>query len=574
MNETDTIFINGESCGDCIRCLRECAVKAIVPAEGRMEIAQSLCVACGNCVSVCPQKAVRVRDDIWFTRQLVKKHDTKIASLCPSWRAQFPGISEERMAEALRLLGFTHISESSLGAGAVIRGQLEFLRNNPGLYISSCCPSIVRYIRKFRPKLTETLLPFKSPMVAHAALVRQWWGEDLCVVHISSCPAAKDEADDYGDLVDSALTFRELKRWMQIEGVEFEKIPGSGNYAFEPFPGKREGMRYPLPDGLVSGPVLAEKNIAGIRTVAVTGLRRVDDVLYHEPRIHPGDTVVLELKACREGCLMAAGALPFTGSILEREMNFEKACAGPDSRSGELPDVNVRTTHIYEEPIGFVSEEDTLAALEAVGIHTEAQQLDCNGCGYGTCRRFAKALHRGWAEPDMCVPYVKSSYRNKFSLLLSRIPSGVVVLNERLQVVETNRNFASMLGPETEQLFDSTDRMKGIDIRSVFPFHSLFTSVLEGGEDILDRDIQVKDRMVKASVCGVQKNKLAIGIFRNLFISQVRNDEIIRRTREVIVRNMETVQNIASLLGENASRTEAILNSILDSQTGQNEGGK
>jgi hypothetical protein len=46
----------------------------------------------------------------------------------------------------------------------------------------------------------------------------------------------------------------------------------------------------------------------------------------------------------------------------------------------------------------------------------------------------------------------------------------------------------------------------------------------------------------------------------------VRKEEVINRAREVIKENLETVQQIAFLLGESASKTEKILSSIIDAQ--------
>ena len=46
---------------------------------------------------------------------------------------------------------------------------------------------------------------------------------------------------------------------------------------------------------------------------------------------------------------------------------------------------------------------------------------------------------------------------------------------------------------------------------------------------------------------------------------------MIQRTRRVMRENLETVQRIACLLGENASRTEAILNSIVTAAADDHE---
>ncbi|HQB79336.1 MAG TPA: hypothetical protein PLJ52_13415, partial [Tenuifilaceae bacterium] len=95
-----------------------------------------------------------------------------------------------------------------------------------------------------------------------------------------------------------------------------------------------------------------------------------------------------------------------------------------------------------------------------------------------------------------------------------------------------------------------------------------FSLVLRTGKDIIDRDVKLNDHLLKVSVFSVQQHKIVCAIVRDLYIPEVRSDEVVRRTRFIIKENLETVQKIAYLLGENASRTETMLNSILESFNG------
>jgi hypothetical protein len=47
-------------------------------------------------------------------------------------------------------------------------------------------------------------------------------------------------------------------------------------------------------------------------------------------------------------------------------------------------------------------------------------------------------------------------------------------------------------------------------------------------------------------------------------VAEVRQEEIINRVTEVIDENLKMVQNIAFLLGEGASTSEKMLNSIIE----------
>jgi hypothetical protein len=50
-----------------------------------------------------------------------------------------------------------------------------------------------------------------------------------------------------------------------------------------------------------------------------------------------------------------------------------------------------------------------------------------------------------------------------------------------------------------------------------------------------------------------------------MYVPEVRKEQIITRLTEVIDENFDMVQKIAFLLGEGASKTEQMLNSVIDS---------
>jgi hypothetical protein len=50
-----------------------------------------------------------------------------------------------------------------------------------------------------------------------------------------------------------------------------------------------------------------------------------------------------------------------------------------------------------------------------------------------------------------------------------------------------------------------------------------------------------------------------------MYVPEVRKEQIITRLSEVIDENFDMVQKIAYLLGEGASKTELMLNSVIDS---------
>jgi hypothetical protein len=155
--------------------------------------------------------------------------------------------------------------------------------------------------------------------------------------------------------------------------------------------------------------------------------------------------------------------------------------------------------------------------------------------------------------------------QDKTNILLKKIPQGIVIVNESLKIVDTNEKFASMLGEEVKALYDTNPGLHGADITKLVPFHKFFSSVLSTGVDVLEQDIREGDNYYGLSIFSVQDFSLVCGILQNLHAPEVRKDIVLKRTQDVIMENMKVVQKIAFLLGENASYTEAMLNSIVES---------
>ena len=82
---------------------------------------------------------------------------------------------------------------------------------------------------------------------------------------------------------------------------------------------------------------------------------------------------------------------------------------------------------------------------------------------------------------------------------------------------------------------------------------------------MLERDITYQDKLLHISVVTLFKQKVVGAVIRDMSAPVLVRDEIINRAQRIKVQNIETVQKIAYLLGENAAETEELLNSIIES---------
>lgn len=547
-----SIRITPHQCAGCYRCVRACSTGAITVRNHQASIAQSECTRCGGCQKACPHGMISVRDDVDSVRRMLKTSNDVFASLDPMWAGEFAGISSQRMVEALKLLGFSGVGETMLGQMRYDEAAEEQLQRNPRLGISTTCPVAVRLIRHHYPELAERLLPVAHPAVLHSRMVRRWKGQGTKVIYITPCVAAKSNPDEISEL-DAVITFDELRRWMREDGVEFDLIPGNAGYRFEP--GEADYRPYGMPD-TVSGKKLTYSGMSVIREL----LDQLSVSMGAENR----EPVLLELYGCTGGCAGAqvGGDSPTIAKTLAAQHYYKNRT--PENPVYKLPFIPAVAAYPAEPAERFqVAASQIEAALASIGKFTERDMHNCNGCGYETCREFAQALCIGRAEPEMCLSYTRALAQKKFSALLDRMPSGMMLIGADLKIVEANRNMAQLLGPQAEQYFDSKHSLRGADLKKLASFLPIVQQVLDSGADILEQDIRIKGKMLHVSAFTIEKHRLAGIMANNLVLQGAQSDEMIHRTRQVIRENLETVQQIAYLLGENASRTEAILNSIV-----------
>ena len=281
MNLHFPVYTTENICHDCYKCIRHCPCKAIRIVDGRAGVIQELCVACGMCVKVCPAHAKKIRPDLARARYLLGSGKKVYASLAPSFVSYFKQYEPGALAAAIRRLGFAGVSETALGAQAVSAETGEFLAQaGPGIYLSSACPAVVDYVKKYAPAYVPKITSVLSPLLSHAKLLRKEFGDDIGVVFFGPCAAKKNEADRHEDLLDLALTFSDLAEWLASENIDPGKI-NRGDYV-EMVPERaREGKIYAVEGGM--NDTLRDPKGGNIRFHAVSGLQNLARLLKEAP---------------------------------------------------------------------------------------------------------------------------------------------------------------------------------------------------------------------------------------------------------------------------------------------------
>jgi iron only hydrogenase large subunit-like protein len=559
MNSQMPIYTEKTQCQDCYKCVRQCPVKAIKVQDGSAAVMPDRCVYCGTCVNVCPVGAKKVRDDLFRARVLLKRRPTVLVSLAPSYVSEFPGVAPAAMIHALKALGFSGVSETALGAQEVSGACAAALALNPsGLTISSACPTAVEFIRKYHPERLPAVSRLVSPLLAHCKLLRREFG-DAGIVFIGPCIAKKLEADLNPRLLDVALTFADLRRWFEDRGIDPATQPALAEDSFVPEPAGA-GALYPMDGGMIRG--IRGGGQPPMNFMAFSGLASIQEALKGLDADAQG--MFLELLACEGGCVNGPQASRTCGTA-SKWLRVLDRCPGP-TQAPAPPTVELDAA-VAEGPVAATAHDpaEVARALRLVGKTTPQDELNCGGCGYDDCRSLAMALLDGRAEARMCVSHLRKLAMTKANALIQAMPSGVVIADEELAIVECNRPFAEMMGPESLIIFEARPGMEGASLVKVAPFSSLFRDALEAGAKPVRKDLRVGGRVIRLMVFPIEAGHLAGGILQDITEPAVVREHIIQKAQDVIRKNVATVQQIAFLLGENAAETELILGSIIES---------
>ena len=407
-------------------------------------------------------------------------------------------------------------------------------------------------------------MPHVSPVLAHCEMLREIYGPSIGIIFFSPCIGKKGEADANPNLLDVALTFEDMRRWMVEEGLSFGSGLGDSE-SFVPY-SAREGALYPVDGGMMAG-VKSNCSIMEADCMAFSGIRNIKKAISGLNEIRLSHPVFLELLACEGGCVNGPKASQRNATAWKRcqIIDYAQYPGTAMPRPVEAP----RIAGFAPDPVPVKEYNDKIMkqALQTLGKYGPEDELNCGGCGYDNCREFAKALIDGKAEKVMCAAYMRKLAQKKTNALMEKVPSAIVLVDEEIRLIECNLNFARILGPDVEKAFRIKPGLEGVFLREIAPFHSLFKTVLEKDEDMLNRDLRYKKSVLHIDIFSIEKHRVVCGIFQDITKPTIHKEAMIQKAQEVIKKNLATVQQIAYLLGENAAESEVILNSIIQSVT-------
>lgn len=260
-----------DKCIGCKRCLTMCndvqtvgALSAInrgfmsvMAPPFQMNLEDSVCTYCGQCVAVCPTAALTEIDHTAkVIRLLADPTKTVVVQTAPAVRAALgeefgyaPGtLVTGKMTAALKDLGFDYVFDTDFAADLTIMEEsaelldrlTRHLNGDPTVklpLLTSCCPGWVSFFEHQFPDMKDIPSTARSPQQMFGAIAKTYFAEkinvkreDMIVVSVMPCLAKKYECSrdefktDGNPDVDYVLTTRELARLIKQASIDFDSL--------------------------------------------------------------------------------------------------------------------------------------------------------------------------------------------------------------------------------------------------------------------------------------------------------------------------------------------------------------
>ena len=615
------LYINDDTCRNSYSCVRVCPVNAIEvkPQKEHPFILPNRCIGCGLCYVSCTPHAIGFRDSSMHVKDLLSSGRKTAALIEPSIASEFDDITDyKKFVGMIRSLGFDYVHEDSFGVDLIAAEYAKLFSKAEGKYlITANCPSIVKLIEKFLPELVPNLAPLVSPMIATAMVVKELYGQEVATVQIGPCIDAKDESLLYrsGELVDSVLTFVELRQMFDEFKIQERLVKMSD---FDP-PHGNWGALYPLPAGIIQAAGI-KRDMVSSSVITASGKEDILEAINDFDKYIDTIQHHFNLFFCH-GCLLGPGMQHHNERFRRRSLvrhytekrvgSLDKGLWQKNMEKWSALDFS-RTFSPNDQRITTPPEEAINEILKILGKDNPNEEINCGACGYLSCREFATTVAKGLAVPEMCHTYnlrnkqqyietlrqtnrkladtkkalkeseelarrekeIAQSASDMMNNMLEKLPTGVVIVDNYLKILHSNESFINIIGEDAKAISDVIPGLAGADIKTLIPFnvYNMFTFVLKEDEPVVSKDVHFEDKMLNISIFPIKKNKMCGAIIRDLYSPEVQGEEVTNRVTEVIVRNLEMVQKIGFLLGEGASETEQMLNSIIESYKTKDRG--
>ena len=455
----DIIFTN-DNCVGCNRCIASCPILGACVAvtkngKNRVEVNSEKCINCGYCLNVCKHNAREYLDDTEdFFVDLSEKKDISVI-VSTSFYILYPKIAKKVLGY-LKSKGVKHFYNESLGVDITTWGYLKYIEQNPKKsFVLQPCSAFVTGIQKANPSMLKYLAPIQSPLMSLALYLRKYQGFSGDLAYLSPCISKKTEIDseDTKDLVQYNITINHLfKKIKDVDLDSYSEITPeindeslSASYPF--LGGLKENLGRYLPK---------EQIILRFGDVA----KNYDSKRDFSALLKDTESLIIDTFHCENGCIQGTGVSnrdfnlkqtidyyqeikdKFSDSISHEERKrqlFEKfAQLNYEDFTREYTDLYQQT---FEVPDSITDE----IFNSMYKTTSESRTVNCNACGYSSCKKMAKAIALGYNTITNCAKYERDENAKLYTTdRISGLPNRFAFVDELSRRLDKNqlKNYA------------------------------------------------------------------------------------------------------------------------------------
>ncbi len=553
---SDFLKLKKSNCKNCYKCIRHCPVKSIRFSGNQAHIIPDECILCGQCFVVCPQNAKEIVSETEKVKVLIQSGKPVIASIAPSFIANYDGVGINSLRKALKKLGFFDVEETAIGA-TIVKNEYDRLvnENYTDVLISSCCHSVNLLIQKYFPNELIYLANIVSPMQAHCIDIKNRI-PSAKTVFIGPCLAKKDEAAHYGDIVDAVLTFEELTKWLKDEGINLDTEMDSKT--------ESKARIFPTTGGILK---TMAKNSPDFTYIAIDGIENCMSALrdIENGNLHK---CFIEMSACIGSCIGGPVMEKYHRSPIRDFISVSNYAGDKDFKVSSIsPDLIKKGISNIDTKFKNPSNNEIIEILKQMGKTKPEDELNCGSCGYNTCREKAIAIYQGKAEISMCLPFLKDKAESFSDNIVKNTPNGLIVLNENLEVQQINRAARKIMN-----IRSASDVLGDSVVRILDP--KPFMDVRNSGQSLKEDKVFLAEynKYVEQIITYDKDYRILICIMRDVTDEELehkKKEVVSHKTIEiadkVVDKQMRIVQEIASLLGETTAETKIALTKLKES---------
>ena len=254
---------DNNKCILCEQCIRVCndiqtvyaiglqnrGFKTKVSPAFNLNMHESSCIKCGQCVIACPTGALTEKSDINQVIAALNSDKYLIAQTAPSIRAtlgecfNMPAGTPVtgKMVTALKHIGFHKVFDTDLAADITIMEEAtefikRFTERKDLPLITTCCPAWIKFGEQFFYEELHHMSSCRSPQAIMASLIKSYYAEkikkdpkDIILIDIMPCTAKKFEIlrEEFKGEADFVLTTVELGKLLKQLNVDFPNLEDS-----------------------------------------------------------------------------------------------------------------------------------------------------------------------------------------------------------------------------------------------------------------------------------------------------------------------------------------------------------